>query len=228
MEYTTEGPVDPERQDEMQLPLADDGCCCCGVEIVDDGTNDWYFCDDCTSETCPDCGLCANCCECDGWRRVLHRFHEGRVADSQQHPKDSEGEMGKFAYADPPYVGQAKRHYQCEEIDHVALIKRLVDEFPDGWALSCSTPSLREILPLCPDDVRVAAWVKPFAFFKGGVKPPFAWEPVIWRTVRKKEKRAFGVRDWLSCNAFGVTKAEREMHGRESSQRSSACGCFSS
>jgi site-specific DNA-adenine methylase len=41
-----------------------------------------------------------------------------------------------FAYADPPYVGQAKRHYNSEEVDHVALIQMLVSDFPDGWALS--------------------------------------------------------------------------------------------
>lgn len=44
----------------------------------------------------------------------------------------------KFAYADPPYIGQAKRHYQSEEVDHEKLIKRLINEYPDGWALSLS------------------------------------------------------------------------------------------
>lgn len=35
----------------------------------------------------------------------------------------------KFAYADPPYIGQAKRHYshdpRCAEIDHTKLIAEL-------------------------------------------------------------------------------------------------------
>ena len=60
----------------------------------------------------------------------------------------------RFAYADPPYIGQAKRHYSadplCAEVDHHELINRLVAEFPDGWALSASTPSLAIILPMCP------------------------------------------------------------------------------
>lgn len=86
----------------------------------------------------------------------------------------------KFAYADPPYIGQAKRHYGCEEIDHAELIGRLVREYPDGWALSCSTPSLSFILPLCPIGWRMGAWVKPFCAFKRGVRPCYAWEPVVF------------------------------------------------
>jgi len=56
----------------------------------------------------------------------------------------------RFAYADPPYMGQAKKHYShdpnCAEVDHAALIERL--NAYDGWALSLSTPSLKHILPL--------------------------------------------------------------------------------
>ena len=111
----------------------------------------------------------------------------------------------RFAYADPPYVGQAKRHYVNEEsyageVDHAALIARLVGEFPDGWALSCSSPSLRMLLPMCPEDVRVGAWVKPFASFKPGVNPAYAWEPLIWRGGRKHERTDDTVRDWVSAN----------------------------
>ena len=111
----------------------------------------------------------------------------------------------RFAYADLPYVGQAKRHYANEatyagEVDHAALISRLVEEFPDGWALSCSSPSLRTLLPMCPEDVRVGAWVKPFASFKPGVNPAYAWEPVIWRGGRKRKRTEDTVRDWLSAN----------------------------
>lgn len=86
----------------------------------------------------------------------------------------------RFAYADPPYVGQAKRHYSCEEIDYTLLIARLQVEFPDGWALSASSTSLVQLLPLCPSAVRIAAWVKPFCSFKRGVRPAYAWEPVIF------------------------------------------------
>jgi hypothetical protein len=58
----------------------------------------------------------------------------------------------KFAYADPPYIGQAKRHYshdpQCAEVDHAELIARLCQGYPDGWALSLSSPSLKQVLSL--------------------------------------------------------------------------------
>lgn len=90
----------------------------------------------------------------------------------------------RFAYADPPYIGQARRHYQCAEVDHAELIGRLVVDYPDGWALSLSSPTLRQILNLCPTDVRIAAWCKSFCVFKRGVRPAYAWEPVIYRGGR--------------------------------------------
>lgn len=90
----------------------------------------------------------------------------------------------RFAYADPPYIGQAKRHYSddpmCAEVDHKILIEILCEEFPDGWALSCSSTTLGIILPLCPPGYRVAAWVKSFCAFKRNVRPAYAWEPVIF------------------------------------------------
>ena len=83
----------------------------------------------------------------------------------------------RIAYADPPYVGQAKKRYGVPEIDVPWLIHQL--EGYDGWALSASSPSLKYILSLCPDSARVMAWVKPFAIFKPNVNPAYAWEPVI-------------------------------------------------
>ena len=62
-------------------------------------------------------------------------------------------------------MGQAKRHYACEEIDHASLIAQSMKDFPDGWVLAASSPSLRIILRMCPPDVRIAAWVKPFCAF---------------------------------------------------------------
>ena len=95
-----------------------------------------------------------------------------------------------IAYADPPYIGQAhfyKDHPDyAGEVDHVELIERLVGEFPDGWALSCSSPSLRMLLPLCPPDVRVGAWVKPFHAYKRNVRPAYAWEPLLFRGGRNR------------------------------------------
>lgn len=108
----------------------------------------------------------------------------------------------RFAYADPPYLGQAKAHYSaqpvCAEVNHEILIAHL-SEF-DGWALSASSPSLKIILPMCPDDVRVMAWVKPFASFKPGVGVAYAWEPVIVRGGRKRGRDQDTVRDWVSAN----------------------------
>jgi hypothetical protein len=118
--------------------------------------------------------------------------------------------MAKFAYADPPYFGQGSRHYgalhanaaDCDsEAWHKALIERLCDEFPDGWALSLHTPSLKMMLNLCPDDVRVGAWVKPFAAFKKNVTRAYAWEPIILRGGRKIPTTEPTVRDWIEAPA---------------------------
>ena len=112
----------------------------------------------------------------------------------------------RIAYADPPYIGQAAKHYRrhpdyAGEVDHRVLIDQLVSKYPDGWALSLSSPSLRIILPMCPDDVRVMAWVKPFAIFKPNVNPGYCWEPVVVRGGRQKRDRSEPtVRDWVSAN----------------------------
>jgi hypothetical protein len=115
----------------------------------------------------------------------------------------------KIAYADPPYVGQAKHHYGCAEVNHHELACRLVSEFPDGWALSASSPSLFPLLKAIewPLDCRIGAWVKPFHVFKKGVRPAYAWEPVIYRGGRNKNHppppkggKQTTPRDWVSCN----------------------------
>jgi hypothetical protein len=115
----------------------------------------------------------------------------------------------RFAYADPPYPGQAKRHYAdhpdyAGEVDHRQLIDRLEADFPDGWALSTSVAALGEILPLCPPGepskkrawggsvklgtgVRVCAWVRTGIPF-----PPsrvmWSWEPLILRTPHWRQR----------------------------------------
>ena len=104
------------------------------------------------------------------------------------------------AIADPPYIGCAGFYEENKEVDHKVLIEQLVDEYPDGWALCLHTPSLKTILPLCPDDVRVMAWVKPFAVFKPNVNPAYTWEPVIVRGGRKRTREQDTVRDWVSAN----------------------------
>ena len=115
----------------------------------------------------------------------------------------------RFAYADPPYLGLAVRRYGNLHADaalydtvdsHAALIERLRVDFPDGWAMSLHSPSLRTILPLCPDDVRVMAWVKPFCSFKAGVGVAYAWEPIIVLGGRQRRPTQPTVRDWIACN----------------------------
>jgi hypothetical protein len=111
----------------------------------------------------------------------------------------------RVAYADPPYPGKAAKHYRHRpdyggEVDHPALIQRLIAEFPDGWALSTNSSTLRVLLPLCPPDVRVGAWVKPFAWTKKGVHPVYAWEPLIFRGGRKRginRGEGFIAYDWV-------------------------------
>jgi hypothetical protein len=114
----------------------------------------------------------------------------------------------RFAYADPPYLGCGRRYkeHHAEAMiwddpeTHRQMIDRLVSEYPDGWAMSLHTPSLRTILPMCPEDVRVGAWVKPFAVFRPNVNPAYAWEPVIYRGGRKRGRYEPTVRDFVSCN----------------------------
>lgn len=105
-------------------------------------------------------------------RKSLSDFVAGRLADTPTY---------RVAYADPPYVGMAKRHYGNEpdfagEVDHEELILSLSEY--DGWALSATSTSLRYLLPMCPEDVRVMAWVKTFCAYKSA-RVAYSWEPVI-------------------------------------------------
>ena len=104
----------------------------------------------------------------------------------------------RFVYADPPYLGCAGFYEGSKEVNHRLLIAYL-DEF-DGWALSSHSPGLRTILPMCPDDVRVMAWVKPFASFKPSVRVAYAWEPVLVRGGRQRPRTVDTVRDWVAAS----------------------------
>ena len=115
----------------------------------------------------------------------------------------------KFAYADPPYLGCGRlydaNHANSRVWDdpetHRALFVRLFDEYPDGWALSCSSPSLEVLLPMVAGrGCRVSPWTKPFAIFKPNVNPAYAWEPIIWHGGRKGDRKRATVRDWVSAN----------------------------
>lgn len=107
-----------------------------------------------------------------------------------------------MGYADPPYPGTARKYYGRRpeyrgEVDHRALVSLLEERHPDGWALSTSSGSLRDVLALCPPEARVCAWVKP-----GGVPSATAglhnrWEPLI---VVRGRQRPPGRRDWLHAH----------------------------
>ena len=84
----------------------------------------------------------------------------------------------RFAYADPPYPGLARRYYGTSEVNHEILIGTLVREFPHGWALSTSAAALPGVLAMCPPGVAVAAWIKG-ARSSLSWRPMNAWEPLI-------------------------------------------------
>lgn len=125
----------------------------------------------------------------------------------------------KFAYADPPYLGYASfyDHPNAAVWDnpemHRLFIAKLVQEFPDGWVLSCTSGNLHDLLPMTPKAARVGAWVKPFCSFKKHVSPAYAWEPVIFMGGRKHDIAKPTVRDWVSENITlkkGLTGAKPE------------------
>ncbi len=106
----------------------------------------------------------------------------------------------RVAYADPPYPGYAHYYPEKREVNHVDLLERL--QTYDGWLLHTSAPALRAILPLCPRDVRLMAWIKPFAAFKRNVPVAFAWEPVIVKACRKPIVRGrIVMRDWIAASS---------------------------
>lgn len=122
----------------------------------------------------------------------------------------------RIAYADPPYIGQARAHYKHDpsgiapaEVDHAALIAQLERDY-DGWALSLSSQSLLSVARLVPlelaSTVRIGAWVKPFAAWKS-CNPSYSWEPVVLRAPRKANWPS--VRDWVSVNMT----TQRGTHG---------------
>lgn len=131
----------------------------------------------------------------------------------------------RFAYADPPYLGCGASHYGKHHPDaavwddkatHLALVDRLVREYPDGWVLSCNPSDLSWLLPACPDDVRVGAWTKTWHQIRP-TTTQYAWEPVIWRGGRKDGKRSPMVRDWLACiptQGMGLKGAKPEAFNR--------------
>lgn len=126
----------------------------------------------------------------------------------------------RIAYADPPYIGCAalyKDHPDYGgEVDHVALVDRLQNEF-DGWVLhAAATPrSMAVLAPLAEQTgARWMTWVKGFAAFKRNVSVAYAWEPVLVKAARKPVvSKRLVMRDWIECPITlrrGLTGAKPE------------------
>lgn len=117
----------------------------------------------------------------------------------------ADGGVGvRIAYADPPYPGCAhlyRDHPDFDgEVDHHQLVASLLLDY-DGFALHTSSVALGKIMSYIPphDDVRVMAWVKPFAAFKKNVSVAYAWEPVLVKACRKPVvKPGMTYRDWIA------------------------------
>ena len=108
----------------------------------------------------------------------------------------------RLGYADPPYPGCARLYKDhpnfAGEVDHEALIHRLITEY-DGWILHTASTTLLQLAPFIPPEARLMAWVKPFAAFKRNVSVAYAWEPCIVVAARKPVVRGrIVMRDWIS------------------------------
>ncbi len=110
----------------------------------------------------------------------------------------------RFAYADPPYYLQGKKHYSKHHKEaakwdnisaHLDLIHKLLIEYPDGWALSCNPADLRHYL--VDSTMRICVWTKGFHQIRP-VSVQYAWEAVILYGGRKQSKRKPMVRDWIT------------------------------
>jgi hypothetical protein len=129
----------------------------------------------------------------------------------------------RLAYADPPYPGQAAKHYAdhpdfAGEVDHAALLRKLDTEY-DGWVLHTASTTLGYVLGLAAaegiEGFRVMAWVKPFAAFKRNVSVAYAWEPVLIKPVRKPVVSGrIVMRDWISESITLRRSPRRSAGGR--------------
>lgn len=129
--------------------------------------------------------------------------------------------MSRIGYADPPYPGQAAKHYKdhpdyAGEVDHFELLKTLANDY-DGWVLHTSSTALPYVLHHAEElgvSYRVMAWVKPFCAFKRNISVAYAWEPVLVQAVRKPVvSHRVVMRDFISENITmkkGLTGAKPE------------------
>jgi hypothetical protein len=153
-------------------------------------------------------------------RQAAHRLRKlVPVGMLRPDPALKPGEL--FAIADPPYLGLARRYYGAEasyagEVDHRQLIRQMMGAGYKGWALCCSAKSLRTLLPMCPEEVRVAAWGKPIGVPTRAKGPFNVWEPLILWGGRLVEP---GIRDFEMLEAPALraqpTRGDGYLMGRK-------------
>ncbi len=133
-----------------------------------------------------DAETCGVVCRKARWRfrRAVSDAARGTRPARRRDPRDAsrlqhlvEG-TARFCYADPPYPGKSHYYAEGREVDHAELIARLMEGWPDGWALSTSAAALRDVLPLCPPGVRVCAWRRRTRPARSR-RALSAWEPLL-------------------------------------------------
>jgi hypothetical protein len=107
-------------------------------------------------------------------RQAKARFAVSPAAPRQLEPI-------RVAYADPPYPGLARKYYGCAEVDHHELVRRLLEQYPAGWALSTSAEALDDVLAICRElgvRPRVNVWARGSRSSRA-YRPRNAWEPLL-------------------------------------------------
>lgn len=117
----------------------------------------------------------------------------GRLSPNHQNSRRMDAHEGAALWDDPA--------------THVELIRRLTDKYPDGWAVSLHSRSLKLYLAHCPDDARIAVWNRGTV---GGPRVGYGWEPVVFRTTAPESSR-MEVSDVLTCGKGPA----RNISGRE-------------
>lgn len=150
----------------------------------------------------PECRFCCQRHRQAAWR--IRRQHQVRTRNRKPIC---------CAYMDPPYPGFARRLYRAHhdyagEVDHAAMIRWAHDRY-DGWALSTGAYALRDVLPLCPPNTLVCAWVKPIGVSSRTRGPHNAWEPLLVVPGRRLQP---GKRDWLRAQP---ARGEGDLMGRK-------------
>ena len=115
----------------------------------------------------------------------------------------------RFAYADPPYLGQGASRYGHLHPDaviwddpgeHFKLVERLMTEYPDGWAASLN-PTAAALPCYTRPGLHFAAWVRPgnVNLRNPSMRLIPTWELVVFRTsVPNNVRKGPRVYDHLS------------------------------